>query len=219
MSEMDSKKRSEILIFLIVLASFGVGIYFYPQMPVVMASHWNIQGQVDGYLPKFWALFLLPFILLITIFLFLTIPKIDPLRKNILKFEKYYQGFIILIVIFLFYLYLLTIVWNRGFKFDFISAIILPFAILFYFTGVLLEKAKRNYFIGIKTPWTLASDEVWNKTHRLGGKLFKISAFITLSGLLFPQYAFYLVILPVLLFSLFLVVYSYLQFWKSNLIS
>ena len=87
-------------------------------------------------------------------------------------------------------------------------------AALYYFIGVLVENAKRNWFVGIRTPWTLSSDRVWNRTHKLGGRLFKAAAIITLVGLLFEPYSFWFAIVPVLLVALYLVVFSYMEYKK-----
>lgn len=82
-------RKSEIIIIVgIVLLSFAIGIYFYPQMPEKMASHWNALGQVDGYTSKFWGLFLMPFLSVGLLLLFILIPKIDPLKANIEIFRK-----------------------------------------------------------------------------------------------------------------------------------
>jgi uncharacterized membrane protein len=70
-------RKSEIIILGIILISFIVGIYFYPQMPEKMASHWNTQGQINGYMSKFWGLFLMPLISVGLFLLFIAIPKID----------------------------------------------------------------------------------------------------------------------------------------------
>jgi len=181
-----------------------------------MASHWNIQGQVDGYMPKFWGLFLMPFISLAMFLLLILIPKIDPLKENIEKFRKYFDGFIILITLFLFYLYLLTIFWSLGYRFDMSRFLVPALGILFYYCGVLIEKSKRNWFIGIRTPWTLSSDRVWDKTHQLGGKLFKLAGIIALLGIFFPSYSFFIVLIPVIAASIYTVVYSYLEFRKEK---
>ena len=208
-------RKSEIIILGIILLSFAMGIYFYPQMPDKMASHWNAQGQVDGYLSKFWGLFLMPFVSLGLLLLFILIPKIDPLKKNIEKFRKYFDGFIVLIIVFLFYIYLLTIFWNIGIRFDMGQFLVPALGILFYYAGILVENAKRNWFIGIRTPWTLSSEKVWQKTHKLGGKLFKAAGLIAFAGLFFPGYALYLVLVPVLLVAIYTVVYSYFEYQKQ----
>jgi len=209
-------RKSEIITILVVLLSFVVGVYLYHQMPEKMASHWNIRGEVDGYISKFWGLFLMPFISLILFFLFVLIPKIDPLKANIEKFRKYFDGFIILIILFLFYLYLLTIFWNFGNRFSMNQVLPPAFGILFFYCGILIEKAKRNWFIGIRTPWTLSNEKVWDKTHQLGGKLFKIAGVIAFLGIIFPNYAFFLVLFPLMVLLIYAVVYSYFEYQKEK---
>jgi len=207
-------KKINILALAIIIISFAVGFYFYSLMPETVASHWNERGEVNGYMPKFWGLFLMPIISLVLFFLFLLIPRIDPLKENIDKFRKYFDRFILLIIMFLFYIYLLTIFWNLGGIFNMTLLMTPPMGILFYYAGVLIENAKRNWFIGIRTPWTLSSDNVWDKTHKLGGKLFKIGGIITVLGVFFPKYSFYF-IFPIFLISIYLVVYSYSEHKKE----
>jgi len=207
-------KKTTLAIFLIILLSFAVGVYFYRQMPDKMVSHWNARGEADGHMPKFWGLFLMPIISVVMALLFFTFPKIDPLKENVKKFRKYFDAFILLILLFLFYLYLLTIFWNRGMRFNFIFALVPSFAILFYYLGVLVEHAERNWFIGIRTPWTLSNDEVWQKTHKIGGKLFKVAGIIALLGIIFPNYAFFFVIFPVIVVSIYTAIYSYFEYRK-----
>lgn len=196
----------------IIVLSFIVGISFYPQMPDKMASHWNIQGQVDGHLPKFWGLFLMPFLSVGLFLLFTAIPKIDPLKKNIKKFKKYFDMFVVLLISFLFYIYLLTVLWNSGIRFDMVRLLSPAFGVLYFWTGILTENAKRNWFIGIRTPWTLSSKKVWEKTHHLGGKLFKAAGIIAFAGAIFPTYGLYFILVPVILVVAFAIVYSYVLY-------
>jgi len=199
----------------IIALSFVVGIYiylFYP-MPDNIAGHWDINNEVNGYIPKFWGIFLMPLLGLGIYILFKIIPMIDP-RKNIEKFKKQYNELILSILAFFFYIYTLTIVWNMGFRFNMGQLLAPAFAILFYICGVVIEKAKPNWFVGIRTPWTLSSDEVWEKTHRLGGKLLKASGIISLFGIVLTDYAFILVTVPAVLSALYLVAYSYLEYRK-----
>lgn len=207
-------KKSNIIIILITVLSFLAGIYFYPQMPDKMASHWDSRGQVDGYLPKFWGLFLMPIISLAVFLLFLLIPKIDPLKKNINKFRKYFDWFIVLTIFFLLYIYSLSLVWNLGYRFDMGQLMTPALGFLFLYIGVLLKHVKRNWFIGIRTPWTLSSDVVWNKTHQLGSKLFKLAGIVALFGILIPSYTLWPVLIPVISFSFYLLVYSYFEYRK-----
>jgi len=209
-------RKSEIVAISIILFSFAIGIYLYPKMPSEMVSHWNVQGEADGYVPKFWGLFLMPIISLALFLLFILIPKIDPLKANIEKFRKYFDGFIILIILFFFYLYLLTIFWNFGNKFSMNQVLSPAFGILFFYCGILIEKSKRNWFVGIRTPWTLSSDTVWEKTHRLGGKLFKIAGIIAFLGIIFPDYTFFFILFPVIIASIYTIIYSYFEYQKEK---
>lgn len=209
---LQNMKKSIIFALLIVLASFGVSAYFYPQTPETVASHWNINGEANGYMSKFWGLFLMPIVSLAMLLFFWVIPKIDPLKPNIEKFRKYFDAFIVVFLLFFLYVHLLTVVWNLGARFNMVQFMSPAFGVLFYCCGVLLEKAQRNWFIGIRTPWTISNEEVWDKTHRLAGKLFKIAGIIALGGLILPDAAFYLVIFPILFFSLYITVYSYWEY-------
>ncbi|MDP2776733.1 MAG: SdpI family protein, partial [Anaerolineales bacterium] len=105
-------------------------------------------------------------------------------------------------------------VWNLGYQDFKMSAAMLPYlGVLFIFTGYMLRQAKRNWFIGIRTPWTLSSDSVWDKTHQLGSLLFMLSgAFAFAGGFFGGRTAFWLIFVPLIGSSLFLVVYSYILY-------
>jgi len=208
-------KKSIIIAIGIIILSFAVGLYFYPSMPERMASHWNFQGRVDGYMSKFWGLFLMPIISFAMFLLFVLIPKIDPLKANVQKFRKYFDGFIILMMVFLFYIYLLTILWSLGSRFNMGQFMLPALGALFYYCGVLIEKTKRNWFIGIRTPWTLSSDEVWDKTHKIGGQLFKISGLFAVIGACLPKYALLFFFIPVLFSVIYTILYSYFTYRKA----
>lgn len=209
-------RKSHIIIILIILASFIIGIYFYPKFPERIASHWNADGQVDGYMSKCWVLFLMPIISVVLFLLFVLIPKIDPLKANIEKFRNYFDSFVVLIILFLFYLYLLTVIWNLGKRFNMVHLLVPAFAILFYCAGILIKEAKRNWFIGIRTPWTLSSEKVWEKTHKIGAVLFKGAGIIALFGLIFQKIAIWLVIVPIIFIAIYAVFYSYFEYRKEN---
>ncbi|NOZ81286.1 MAG: SdpI family protein [DPANN group archaeon] len=182
----------------IIIVSFLLALYYYPQMPEQMASHWNAAGQVDGHMGRFWGVFLLPIILVGLFLAYLAIPRIDPLKKNIKTFQPSYDLFMTALFVFLLYVYGISLVWNRGLTMDVTAMLIPALAILFYIIGIMVGKAKQNYLIGIRTPWTLADEEVWNITHRRAGKLFKVAAAIILVGLLFPRAALWIMAAAVL---------------------
>ena len=206
------------LTFIIVLALIAIaliaGALLWNQLPDQMASHWNINDQVDGTISKVWGVLLMPLITVGMFLLFLVIPNIDPLKANIAKFRPTFYLFIALIVAFMLYMHGLTFVWNLGFQNFKMSAAMLPFlGILFIFIGYMLRQAKRNWFIGIRTPWTLSSDSVWDKTHQLGSILFMLSGAFAIAGSFFGgMAAFWLMFTPLIGSVVFLVIYSYVLY-------
>lgn len=208
--------RTNVISAWIILLSFFIGIVSYSYMPDMMPMHWNAQGEIDGYMGKLWGLFMLPIISLGLFALFLVIPKLDPRRSNLESFKEYYQGIILMIVGFLFYIYILTILAAIGYKFNMVQAMSLSFAVLFYYMGIVLKKTKSNFFVGIRTPWTLSDEKVWEKTHDLGGKLFKVSGIIAFFGVLFKEVAIFLMIIPTIVASIFIYIYSYLEYAKIH---
>jgi uncharacterized membrane protein len=208
-------RKVEILSFFVVLATFVVAVLVYPQMPDRIVSHWGINGEANDQMGKFWGVFLLPTITLICYLILTIIPRTDPKKQNIQKFQKYYDLFILAFTIFFVYVYMLTIFWNLNYHFVFMQFLTPALAILFYIVGIMFKYVEPNLSIGIRTPWTIANDDVWHKTHKLGSKLFKIAAFICLLGIIMPQYALYFVLLPIIIASLYLVLYSYLEYRKT----
>ena len=210
------KKFALIYPLVIIVLSYAIGYYLSPQLPNLMASHWGINGEVNGYMSKSMGIYFMPTLSLLLYFLFRFLPSIDPYKKNFSQFENYYHTFITVIFSFFFYIYLLTLFWNLGYRFNMIQVLSPAFAVLFYYAGVLTSKAKRNWFVGIRTPWTLSSETVWQKTHLTGGKLFKLTALLTLFGTIFPQIAMYLLLVPVLATTAFVFAYSYWEFSKLH---
>lgn len=204
-----------LISLIIILLAFGVSGYFYNQAPDKIASHWNTRGEVDSYMSKQNGLFLMPLLSIIFLLLFLILPQIDPLQKNFASFKKYYKLFILILICFLFYLHLITLFWNLDyFRINIIQALSPAFAILFFIIGIILPKTKKNWFIGIRNPWTLSSNLVWDKTHILAGRLFKISGIIILTAILLPNYALFFILTPISTCVIYSFIYSYLEFRK-----
>ena len=144
----------------IVIMAFVMSIAVYPKMPDIMPTHWNVVGQVDGWMPKIIALFIMPVASFLILLLVAVIPKIDPLKENIKKFRNYFDIFILMLMAFLFYLHILVLFWSVGITFNIMQVLSPAFAVLFYYIGVMLEKTRKNWFIGIRTPWTLKTTVV-----------------------------------------------------------
>ena len=213
---MSTRTTIFVTIFLITFAmAFSLSVY--NRLPDQMASHWNTANQVDGYMSRFWGAFLMPVVAVAMLLLFLVIPGIDPLKANIAQFREYFNTFIVLIIAFLAYMHVLTMLWNLGYdQFNMGAAMLPAMGLLFIFAGVMMREAKRNFFIGIRTPWTLSSDRVWYETHRIGSTLFIISGILAFLGAFFANYAVWFILVPVLASTVFLLVYSYVLYQRET---
>ena len=208
-------RKTEIFAIILTIAAIVAAALFYPQMPDQMVSHWNAQGEPDDTMAKFWGLALLPITFAIFTLMLIFIPRIDPLKKNVKKFLNYFDGFIIILYLFFTLIFGQMILWNLGYELSFNTTMPIAIAVMFFYIGIMLEKAKRNWFIGIRTPWTLSSDRVWDKTHKLGGKLFKATGVIAIFGVVFQNYMIWLILIPIIAVSIFTIAYSYFEFQKK----
>ena len=207
-------KATSILVLILIGLSMLAGATLWNQLPEQMASHWNANDEVNGFMPKFWGVFLMPLITLAMLGLFLVLPGIDPLKENVAQFRESFNFFIALISAFMLYIHGLTLAWSLGYQNFKMSAAMLPFlGSLFIAIGLMLRKSKRNFFIGIRTPWTLSSDSVWDKTHQLGSVLFMASGALAIIGGFFGgTIAFLMMFVPLIGSSLLLVIYSYVLY-------
>ena len=212
-----STRTTIILVLLMIVGATLAGLLLWNRLPEQMASHWNINDQVDGYMSKFWGVFMVPLITLGMFVLFLVIPSIDPLKANIAQFREAFNLFIVLMVAFMLYIYGLTLAWSLGYTDFRMSSTMLPaIGLLFIFIGFMLRQAKRNFFIGIRTPWTLSSDTVWNKTHQLGAILFMASGILAFIGGIFGgMTAFWFLFVPLIGSTLLLLIYSYVLYRRE----
>ena len=213
-----STRTTTIVVLLMIVVATLAGLLLWNRLPEQMASHWDINDQVDGYMPKFWGVFMVPLITLGMFVLFLVIPSIDPLKANIAQFREAFNLFIVLMVAFMLYIYGLTLAWSLGYTGFRMSSSMLPaIGLLFIFIGFMLRQAKRNFFIGIRTPWTLSSDRVWNKTHQIGSTLFIVAGLLAVIGSIFGgTTAFWMLMVPIFGSTIFLVVYSYVLYKQET---
>ena len=121
-----STRTTTIVVLIMIAAATLAGLLLWNRLPDQMASHWNVNDQVDGYMAKFWGVFLLPLITLGIGLLFLVVPSIDPLKANIAQFREAFNLFIVLIVGFMIYIYGLTLAWNLGYDNFRMSGAMLP---------------------------------------------------------------------------------------------
>lgn len=184
-------------------------------MPERMPIHWNPKGEIDGYGNRLVGLFLMPIFLAGIYLLFLFLPKIMVYQENFEKFKNYFYGFKAVFVLFFIAIYIAALLPNFGIIFNIGYVMIPSLAVLFFYVGYMLKFAKRNYFIGIRTPWTLANENVWDKTHKLGSKLFIICAVIMISSIFFIRFFICFLLIPLIATILYLFIFSYFEYKKE----
>lgn len=193
-----------------------VGVHLYSVMPNRMIGHWNAAGVPDRMIGKFWGLFLMPIITAVLLALLEVFPRIDPLRMNVVKFRREYRTTGALIVLFLFAVHIAMLGWNLGWQFSFSRAMGMLFGVFIFGLGTMLPHLERNWFIGIRTPWTIASDSVWRATHRAGARVFEVAGVIAIIGSFFATYALYAFIVSLIVGTIGIVVYSYILFRSES---
>lgn len=204
----------EVIILILAIVPLLFVASVYQQLPLEIPIHWDMNGEIDGYGPR-WMQLMFAVIGLGVYGLMFIVPKIDPKSSNIAKFAGKYQWLRFGMQIFFAALIVLTTFVSLGVALDVDVMIRAGVSLLLVFIGNYLGKMKQNYTIGIKTPWTLANTEVWNRTHRMAGHLWVglgavmfISAFFPggVSTAIFVGCLFIMVIIPM--------VYSYVLYKK-----
>ena len=211
-----STKISVTISFILIAIALVVGVVLYAQLPDPMPSHWNAAGQVDGYMPKFWGIFLLPLVTVGIMLLLLAIPQIDPLKANIDQFRGLFNAFIVVFVAYMLYVYALTLAAALGYQFNMTVMLLPAMGLLFIGIGYMMKSAKRNFFIGIRTPWTLASDKVWDETHKLGAKTFMLGGVLTFLSAFLGENGIWLMLAGLMVAAFVPVIYSYILWKREN---
>lgn len=206
--------ENRLIIFLIVVAivaTFVMSIAVYPWLPAVMATHWGLHDIANGFMNKGVGVFLLPTMMLLIAALLFWLPTTDPLRKNYAAFQREYLWVVATIMAFFLAIQIAILAWNLGIPFSMGTVILPAVALLFFVIGMIMPHMRRNWYMGIRTPWTLSSDIVWARTHKVGGIVFQVFAVLILASMLFPLVPRYLVLLgSILVAMLGLTGYSYL---------
>lgn len=195
----------------LLLAMFVVAGFTWSSAPNSIPVHWGITGQPDRYGGKFEGLLAIPIAALALYLLLLFLPRIDPRRVNYDRFGGVYLLLKTVLVAFMAVVYAVQVMWVQGIMVDMAVVVPLIIGLLLMVIGNYLGKLRSNWFVGIKTPWTLASEESWIKTHRLGGIFFvAVGLALAIESPFHNAWAFYIVGIVALILLIFLVIYSYI---------
>lgn len=176
MENVKKYKTTIIVTTLITLLPIVFGLIIWKKLPEQIATHWGADGQADGYSGKAFAVFGMPCILAALQLFVSFITLNDPKRRNIHKKPLTLVLWLIPIVSIL--MNCMTYAVALGMKVDVGIIVSILIGLLFIILGNYMPKLQQNYTVGIRIPWTLNSTENWNRTHRLGGKMFILGGFL-----------------------------------------
>lgn len=201
-------KKLLILTSVIMLIPMAIGLLLWNRLPEQIPSHWDINGNVDGWSSRAFTVFAIPAMLLALHWVCVLASCTDPKQKNyhpkMIRFVLWICPVIGLVIS--------SMVYAAGLGFQPNVEIIMPLlvGVMFIIVGNLLPKCRQTYTLGIKLPWTFASEENWNKTHRFGGKVWVIGGIVAIATAFLGNFWILMGILAVMVAAPTL--YSYLYY-------
>lgn len=209
--------KREIYPLIILILSLVATFYFYAHFPAQVIGHWNFEGVPDGMTSRGFASFGIFGILAFIYLLFFFLPMLDPKRERYAEFAPFYLKFRTAILVILFVVQLASGLFNLGYPIKINLVIPISVGFLFIFLGNYMGKIKQNWFVGVRTPWTISSENVWNKTNRFGGRALVVFGVALMITPLLPKILGFIVFgagIAVLIFGTF--IYSYLLYRKEQ---
>ncbi|HEU5014865.1 MAG TPA: SdpI family protein [Roseiflexaceae bacterium] len=208
--------RSRWFAPLCIAAMIIFGAVIYNQLPAQVPMHWGINGQVDRTGSRLEGALLLPLLSIGVWLLMRVLPRIDPRRASYAEFQDTFNLFINIVILFLAALYVVMLGSTLGWNISVPQVVGVGVGLLLAVLGNEMGRVKPNWFVGIRTPWTLADPEVWRRTHRVGGRIFFVAGLVMAAvALLLPAYLFAVILVCVLVVALAPTVYSYVV-WRQR---
>jgi len=208
--------RSRWFGLVVAAVAVAASIWAYSQLPPTVATHWNLRGTPDGFSSRAVAVSIIPAVILVMTGLFNVLPRLDPRGDNYSKFMGTYRLIANAVIVFMLVAHGMIIATGLGYSVKIDRLMPIGVGVLFIVLGNYLTRVEPNWFVGIRTPWTLSSDTVWRKTHRTGGWLMVVGGLVIAACALLPHGAFLpLFIAAILIMSVIPIVQSYIL-WKRE---
>jgi uncharacterized membrane protein len=201
----------------LIAVSFVATALVYGRLPAEIPTHWNWRGQVDDTTARFPGAFLVPLMAAAIWLLLPVLRRIDPRRRNYERFDETFWVVLNLLALGMLLLQGVVLAQALGAPFEMGRLVLGVVGVLFLLLGNYLPRFKSNWWMGVRTPWTLDSEEVWRRTHRLGGWTFALGGLIcVLAAALLPlEVAGVVSMVALSLAALVPVVYSYVT-WREE---
>ena len=173
--------------FLFAAAALIFSAVVYSNLPEQVPTHFNLKGEPDDWMARPFAAFGMPIFAGLMILLFHMFPRISPRRGNLDRFEDTYWLIANVVIAFMCALHVLVLGRALGWPVDITSATLLGVGLLFMIIGNVLPRTRSNWWMGIRTPWTMENENVWRATHRLAGKTFMLGGAMTIVAAMLPE--------------------------------
>ena len=196
---------------LLVLAAFAFAASMYSALPDPMASHWDMSGRVNGTMPRLWGAFLGPALMLVLWLVLALVPRLSPRGFEMDAFALAWSILCLSALGLVLFIEILVLQAARDWGTLSPRPILVGVGVMIAVIGNFLGKMTRNFFAGIRTPWTLANEEVWHRTHRFAAKLFVLAGLVVAVAGLAGVSSWPLFAVPVVA-ALIAVVYSYVVY-------
>lgn len=207
--------RKDALSLGMIVATFLMIALLYNKLPEQIPVHWNAEGEIDGYASKLFGALMMPCGALATFILIKVLPVISPKGFRLDDSRPVLDTINLVLVALFCTIGAATVMVAMGVKLDMVKVILIGTGLMLILTGNVLSKVRKNFFVGIRTPWTLADDEVWAQTHRLAGRSF-FGGGLLVCVLAFFQSGPYAILAGVTVAVLLPVVYSFVLYRRLN---
>lgn len=202
--------------WLLVGLVFGASAAMYSRLPVEMPTHWDAQGDVNGSMSRAWGAWMMPLVLVAMAIVLPRLPLIDPRRENYEKFRPSYDLAINAVMTLIAVLHVAMLGAALGWKVPMERITPLMVGVLFVILGNVLPRARPNWMFGIRTPWTLTNDRVWERTHRLSGIVMVIAGLLIIAmALVAPMAGVPVIVAASVLAGVVPIAYSYYA-WRQE---
>ncbi|MHC4155385.1 MAG: SdpI family protein [Planctomycetota bacterium] len=203
-------RKTEAILLALLGLCLGTALYLYPHLPNEIPTGWDFEGNIRATMPKKVIVSVFPALLVVFTLVIMVSSRIRPSVEKRQRFRSCYDK--LAIVIYLWYLCMMLqmMLWPLGLKVSFFVVFSLGIGVICFYFGILFQKADKDSFIAIRTRWTLSSEQVWSKTHKVGGAGFKMAGIAAVVGAFLPvHYGAFLAVAPLTLVMMGLIVYAY----------
>lgn len=202
---------------ILITGAVGFSLAVYSRLPEEVPVHWGVSGEPDRFGSRLEGAFLGPAIMTILYAVMRWFPSRDPRAANIAKFRESYDTVVVTLLAFIGGIHVLALGNALGWRVDITTYVLVGVGALFVILGNLLPRARSNFIFGIRTPWTLSSDSVWTRSHRVGGYAMVIAGLLTIaSAFIARPLGVVLALVSLLAAGLIPIVYSYIAWSRER---